>query len=124
MLLGKRKCSGKVDGFVGHVQEPEDTRIRAVAERARHITTQQSGLRCRCVHFVGSAHQKSDGFAEKTVLLFLGTNFDSTEVLETDRMVPKWYDVTELPTQDMWEDVATWLPILLSGSTMMVAYVQ
>ncbi|EKE28617.1 MAG: hypothetical protein ACD_3C00037G0008 [uncultured bacterium (gcode 4)] len=36
------------------------------------------------------------------------------EFYETEEMLPKWYPISEIPYDKMWEDDNTWLPILIS----------
>jgi mutator protein MutT len=37
------------------------------------------------------------------------------EPLESDEMAPKWFHVSQLPFDHMWEDDKFWLPIVLRG---------
>ncbi len=35
------------------------------------------------------------------------------ELIETDEATPLWTDVNKIPYEEMWEDDAIWLPLLL-----------
>lgn len=40
------------------------------------------------------------------------------EPRETEEMAPKWYDFSDIPYKDMWQDDEHWLPIALEGKTL------
>ena len=35
------------------------------------------------------------------------------ELIETDEATPIWTDITGIPYEEMWQDDAIWLPLLL-----------
>jgi 8-oxo-dGTP diphosphatase / 2-hydroxy-dATP diphosphatase len=37
------------------------------------------------------------------------------ELIETDEMKPQWFDVNELPWNEMWSDDIHWYPLFLKG---------
>ncbi|MFO0882296.1 MAG: 8-oxo-dGTP diphosphatase [Candidatus Saccharimonadales bacterium] len=37
------------------------------------------------------------------------------EPTETEEMAPKWYDISDIPYADMWQDDEHWLPLALNG---------
>jgi 8-oxo-dGTP diphosphatase len=37
------------------------------------------------------------------------------EPRESEEMMPRWFDVGEIPYRDMWDDDELWLPLVLSG---------
>jgi len=37
------------------------------------------------------------------------------ELIETEEMKPKWFNVDEIPYDNMWSDDKYWLPLLLEG---------
>lgn len=37
------------------------------------------------------------------------------EPIETEEMAPRWFDITDIPYGEMWEDDAFWLPQVLAG---------
>lgn len=38
------------------------------------------------------------------------------EPTETEEMAPKWYKISEIPYEQMWDDDKYWLPLLLTGA--------
>ena len=40
------------------------------------------------------------------------------EPIETDEMSPKWFNVQEIPFNQMWEDDPFWLPRILAGEKL------
>lgn len=37
------------------------------------------------------------------------------EPIETEEMAPKWFNISDIPYDDMWQDDAMWLPLVLKG---------
>ena len=37
------------------------------------------------------------------------------DIQETEEMQPKWYDDTDIPFENMWEDDRVWYPLMLKG---------
>lgn len=37
------------------------------------------------------------------------------EPVESEEMAPAWYDITEIPYSEMWQDDTYWLPLVLAG---------
>jgi ADP-ribose pyrophosphatase YjhB (NUDIX family) len=46
---------------------------------------------------------------------YLGTEWTG-EPAETEEMAPKWFKITEIPYDQMWEDDTFWLPQVLAGN--------
>ncbi len=39
------------------------------------------------------------------------------EPKETNEMTPRWFDISQIPYEQMWSDDAHWLPLLLADKT-------
>lgn len=55
---------------------------------------------------------------EETLLtfhLFIATNWDN-EPNESDEMIPKWFDIENIPYDEMFPDDKYWLPEVLKGN--------
>jgi hypothetical protein len=37
------------------------------------------------------------------------------EPIETEEMLPKWFNISEIPYDKMWEDDSIWLPKVIAG---------
>jgi hypothetical protein len=50
----------------------------------------------------------------REVHIFTATDFTGTPK-ETEEMRPRWFDIADIPYDNMWEDDMFWLPLLLEG---------
>nr|MDD3720469.1 8-oxo-dGTP diphosphatase [Candidatus Gracilibacteria bacterium] len=48
------------------------------------------------------------------VSIFMINEF-SGEPIETEEMIPKWFNIDEIPYSEMWEDDIYWLPRIING---------
>lgn len=55
-----------------------------------------------------------NGTADMKVHVYMCTEWKG-EPKETDEMAPKWFNVSEIPYNEMWEDDSIWLPFVLKG---------
>lgn len=112
VLLGLKKRgfgSGFFHGFGGKV-EPDET----VEEAARRELLEESGLQAVEMEHGGVftcdyGHDPLHEVHVFRVMHVLG------EPVETDEMQPQWFDVSAMPYDRMWPDVAVWFPWLLRG---------
>lgn len=44
------------------------------------------------------------------------------EPVETDEMAPRWFSITDIPYEQMWEDDIFWLPQVLDGNKVYGKY--
>ena len=42
----------------------------------------------------------------------------SWDFIESDEMKPQWFDISEVPLDEMWQDDKYWLPQVLDGQTI------
>lgn len=55
-----------------------------------------------------------NGQADMKVHVYLCKEWEG-EPTETEEMAPKWFNISEIPYNDMWEDDSIWLPFVLRG---------
>ncbi|CAH0487721.1 unnamed protein product [Peronospora farinosa] len=119
VLLGLKKRGfgiGKWNGFGGKV-ESTDASIAAAAvrevEEEAYVHVNVEDLESRGVLLFSF----EEGKEIMEVHVFLTQKF-SGEPLESDEMMPQWYDVQQLPFKSMWADDRIWLPHVLSGKSV------
>ena len=112
LLIRKKRGlgAGKINGPGGRLEKgetPEQCAVREVQEELC-ITpgklTKGGELR----------FQFLDGYAIH-VHVFHATAYEG-EPTETDEAVPLWFDRSEIPYDEMWEDDELWVPRLLAGT--------
>ncbi len=111
LLIYKKRGhgAGKWNGPGGKIEKDEkisDASVRETFEETG-ITIANPSL-CGFIRFY-------DVYEEDwNVYVFRTSNFEGIES-ETEEALPKWFNITEIPYDQMWEDDKFWLPIVLSG---------
>lgn len=59
---------------------------------------------------------------DQLVTVFLVSDWEG-EPGESEEMSPKWFDVSDIPFDDMWPDDPYWLPRVLAGETLRARFV-
>lgn len=123
LLLGKKKRGfgmGKYNGIGGKLEpgeSPEEGIIREVHEEVG-LTIPAHALRAMGkVTFRFPFHPASDHF----VHVFTTTHWEGDPV-ETEEMQPRWFSFQEIPFEEMWQDDAYWLPIVLRGRAIQAEF--
>jgi len=116
VLLGYKKAGfgrGKYAGFGGKVKPGE-----SFAAAARREMEEESGVvvsedhleYAGCLSFLFPARPEWS----QRVHVFLAQSWTGDPV-ESDEMAPSWFNVQNLPFEQMWQDDADWLPLILAG---------
>ena len=58
-----------------------------------------------------------DGQSDMIVHTYLATAWEG-EVKESEEMAPKWFELTDIPYDQMWADDRYWLPLGLAGKKL------
>jgi 8-oxo-dGTP diphosphatase/2-hydroxy-dATP diphosphatase len=113
VLLGMKKRgfgAGRWNGFGGKVEGEE-----SLFQAAKRETLEESGIDVEELYEKGIIEFE---FKRKQEILevhiFKATNWQG-EPGETEEMSPKWFDVSEIPYEEMWTDDKYWLPLFLEG---------
>jgi 8-oxo-dGTP diphosphatase/2-hydroxy-dATP diphosphatase len=53
--------------------------------------------------------------------VYIGTGWNG-EPKETEEMAPKWFDLKDIPYNDMWPDDSYWLPPVLEGKKVIATF--
>lgn len=113
ILLGMKKRGfgrGRWNGFGGKVETNE-----SLLEAAKREALEESGIETTQLDEKGVIEFQ---FKEKPEILevhiFKATNWKG-EPVETEEMSPKWFNISEIPYEEMWTDDKYWLPLFLEG---------
>lgn len=115
ILLAMKKrgfAEGKWNGSGGK-PKPEDKSIEATAKREMFEETMVTPKNLKKVAILNFYFpDKSDW--NQQVVVFTTHDWSGTPT-ETEEMAPKWFNVKEIPYDQMWDDDILWLPKVLSG---------
>lgn len=62
-----------------------------------------------------------DGTVDMQGHVYIATAWTS-EPNETEEMAPKWYKLSDIPYDDMWQDDVIWLPQVLKGKKLQCTF--
>ncbi|KAG7189412.1 hypothetical protein KM043_017117 [Ampulex compressa] len=113
VLLGLKKRGfgqGKWNGFGGKVEPGESILQGAIRE-----LKEECGLSGKNLKKIGILEFEFVG--EETILEVhvYETYKYCGEVMESEEMHPKWYDLKNIPFKEMWPDDAYWFPYMTRG---------
>ncbi len=113
ILLGMKKRgfgAGRWNGFGGKLEENESLENGAKRELQEEAGITAAALeKCGVLEF----EFKTNGEIFE-VHVFRIKNFIGTP-RESEEMKPQWFDVTDIPYNEMWPDDRFWLPLFLEG---------
>jgi 8-oxo-dGTP diphosphatase/2-hydroxy-dATP diphosphatase len=99
---------GKWNGFGGKVEQGE-----TIEEGARREMKEEAGIEINKMNKLGILEfVYQDGSGNMEVHIFYVKEFEGNPV-ESEEMKPKWFDVDEIPYDQMWPDDKYWLPMFL-----------
>ena len=116
VLLGFKKRgfgAGRWVGVGGHIEDGEaavDAAVREVAEETQLIVKPADLALRASITFVFPVRPSWDQTAE----VFMTASFEG-EPAESDELIPRWFEVSALPFDQMWDDAKYWLPAELAG---------
>ena len=113
ILLAMKKRgfgSGRWNGVGGKVEQGETVAQAMIRETEEEIVVTP-------LEYESAGYLKfsfPDGTADMTAHVFICTAWDG-EPLETEEMAPRWFKISEIPYDRMWQDDEYWLPQVLEG---------
>ncbi len=113
LLIRKKRGlgEGKLVGPGGKIEDgetPHEAAIREVEEEIRVSIEEQRK--------VGEFEFVFGTESKMFVHVFRAEEF-SGDPAETEEAKPRWFDVEEMPYDEMWQDDELWMPYLVSGET-------
>lgn len=114
VLLAMKKRGfgqGRWNGPGGKL-EPGETALEAcIRETQEEVGVGLSGIERRgLIEFVFEGKPEWDNQCE----IFVASGIEG-EPHETEEMLPRWFAVSAMPYDEMWEDDVIWLPAVLAG---------
>lgn len=123
MLLGRKKTGlglGNIVGLGGKIEQgetPLEAIVREIEEESSLIVDPSH---VNEVGFIRYDFPHRENWSQDSTV-FVVEAFSGTPI-ESDEVVPAWYDVTELPLDGMWDDAKYWLPQVLAGETVHASF--
>jgi len=102
--------AGRWNGFGGKVTVDETIEENIVREMQEESGLTPTKFEKRAVMYF----EFKEGPEIIEVNLFAIDDFDG-EPKETEEMKPKWFDINDLPWNEMWSDDPIWYPLFLEG---------
>lgn len=110
LALKKRGFGANLWNCAGGKLEKDETAKQAAIRE----TEEEIGIKVEEIHQVGSIVFHDPNNTKWEVELFWADKW-SGEPIETEEMLPKWFDFDKIPYNQMWPDDKIWLPELLKG---------
>jgi len=113
LLLGyKKKGFGKKrwNGFGGKVERGEN-----LLSAAKRELLEEAGIEAKVLDKVGEIDFSFAGSEEKLLVHIFFVQAYKGEIIETEEMRPAWFNIAEIPYDQMWVDDKYWLPLVLDN---------
>ena len=122
VLLAMKKRgfgTGKWNGVGGKVENGESIEAAMRRECSEEIGVNPTNYQKTGLIEFNEYHD--DQVKSITVHVFICDAWKG-EPLETEEMAPKWYKLTDIPYDNMWDDDKYWLPNILSGNSLQAEF--
>jgi len=124
VLLGYKKKGfgkGKFTGIGGKVEEHETVREAAIREMQEET---QIEVEEKHLNFAGKVtfHFPTKTEWDLAIHVFWAQKWSGTPT-ECEEIRPEWFQIDDLPFQNMWDDAKYWYPIILDGAQIEAHFV-
>ena len=106
---------GLLNGVGGKVDKGESIEDAMIRECQEEISVTPTSYQKVAVQFFTN-DQLSEPWQQE-VHTFFCDKWEG-EPTESEEMAPKWYNQTEIPYANMWQDDQMWLPLVLQGKLL------
>lgn len=122
ILLAMKKrgfAVGKLNG-VGGKKNPDES----IEDTARRETNEEIGVVVEELEQVATLHCSFPNNPDwgQQVTVFLVKEWHN-EPEESEEMAPKWFNIEDIPFDQMWPDERMWLPLVLDGKKIEAEFV-
>ncbi len=114
VLLGMKKrgfAAGKWNGFGGKRNDGE-----SIDQTASRELQEESGMIALLLNKCAILDCHHPQWSQQ-VHVYTSSSWEGKPV-ESEEMRPKWFDFSEIPYNEMWDDAAIWLPRILAGEKL------
>jgi 8-oxo-dGTP diphosphatase/2-hydroxy-dATP diphosphatase len=116
ILLGMKKRgfgAGWWNGFGGKVQPGE-----SILEAAQREVKEESGLKVENLHPRGVLSFTFEGEEDIHEANIFETRTFTGEPVETEEMLPQWFEFSDMPYDKMWPADRIWIPEYIKGKIL------
>jgi mutator protein MutT len=116
VLLAMKKRgfgAGRWNGVGGKIEPGESIEQALVRECQEEIEVTPLKYHKIAVH----DFKFPSGESDMLVHTYICDKWDG-EPVETDEMAPKWFDISEIPYDEMWQDDRYWMPLVFNGKLL------
>ncbi len=116
ILLAMKKRgfgSGRWNGVGGKIEGDETIEQALIRECQEEIGVTPVEYQPVAVH----DFQFPDGTSDMQVHTYLCQKWEG-EPVESEEMAPRWFKISDIPYDDMWQDDIHWLPLVLEGKCL------
>ena len=113
ILLGMKKRgfgAGIWNGFGGKVEDGETIQEAAIRE-----LREESGLMAKNINKMGVVEFEFENDPKILEVHIFHITDIVGKLVETEEMKPQWFDVDNIPFDNMWPDDIHWMPYVLNG---------
>ncbi len=111
LLIRKKRGlgAGKINGPGGKIEAGESPEECAVRETREELLINPLNVK-----FAGELFFHAEDMPRIHGFVFTASDYEGTPT-ETDEAFPLWFNVHEIPYEEMWQDDAYWLPYVIKG---------
>lgn len=120
VLLGMKKRGfgqGKYAGIGGKLEQGETSEQAAIREVKEEIGVDVENLRRVASTNNYFPYVTDQDSWNQAIAVYLVDKWQG-EILETDEIMPQWFDIKNIPLDKMWSDAKLWLPQILQGKIL------
>jgi len=107
---------GKWNGIGGKIADGESPVEGVIREAKEEVGIDVTDIKLHGIIYFYNVYGK-----DWEVCVFRTSQFKG-EISESEEVYPKWFDLSEIPYDEMWEDDREWLPHVIKGDYFIANY--
>jgi 8-oxo-dGTP diphosphatase len=111
LLIRKKRGlgAGKINGPGGRIESGESPEQCAIRETREELLIDPLDVK-----FAGELFFHAEDMPRIHGFVYTASDYEGTPT-ETDEAIPLWFDIDNIPYDQMWEDDEAWLPHVIRG---------